>query len=120
TVDDSDIVRFDATSLGTATGGTFGVYFDGSDVGLTTNAHDVDTVELLTDGRLLMSTTGSAAVSGATARDEDLFAFTPTSLGDVTAGRFAPWFDGSDVGLGDAGEDVDAAAVDTSGRLYLS
>jgi 6-phosphogluconolactonase (cycloisomerase 2 family) len=120
TVDDSDIVRFDATSLGTATAGTFGVYFDGSDVGLTTNAHDVDAVELLTDGRLLMSTTGSATVSGATARDEDLLAFAPTSLGDVTAGRFALWFDGSDVGLGDAGEDVDAAAVDATSRLYLS
>ena len=38
----------------------------------------------------------------------------------MTAGRSALWFDGSDVGLGDAGEDVDAAAVDTSGRLYLS
>jgi 6-phosphogluconolactonase (cycloisomerase 2 family) len=120
TVDDSDIVRFDATSLGTSTGGTFALYVDGSDIGLTTNAHDVDAVELLTDGRLLMSTTGSAAVSGATTRDEDLLAFTPTSLGDVTAGRFSLWFDGSDVGLGDAGEDVDAAAVDATGRLYLS
>lgn len=120
TVDDSDIVRFDAISLGAATGGTFGLYFDGSDVGMTTNAHDVDAVELLPDGRLLMSTSGSAAVSGVTTRDEDLLAFTPTSLGDVTAGRFALWFDGSDVGLGEAGEDVDAAAVDTTGHLYLS
>jgi 6-phosphogluconolactonase (cycloisomerase 2 family) len=120
TVDDSDIVRFDATSLGTATNGTFRLSFDGSDVGLTTNAHDVDAVELLPDGGLLMSTTGSAAVSGATTRDEDLLAFTPTSLGDVTAGSFSLWFDGSDVGLGDAGEDVDAAALDATGRLYLS
>jgi 6-phosphogluconolactonase (cycloisomerase 2 family) len=120
TVDDSDIVRFDATSLGAATGGTFALAFDGSDVGLTANAHDVDAVELLPDGRLLLSTTGSAAVSGATARDEDLLAFNPTSLGDVTAGRFLLSFDGSDVGLGDAGEDVDAAAVDASGHIYLS
>jgi len=55
-----------------------------------------------------------------TTRDEDLLAFTPTSLGDVTAGRFSLSFDGSDVGLGDTGEDVDAAAVDASGRIYLS
>jgi 6-phosphogluconolactonase (cycloisomerase 2 family) len=122
TVDDSDIVRFDATSLGTATSGTFGLYFDGSDVGLTANAHDVDAVELLTDGRLLLSTTGTAIVSGATARDEDLLAFTPTSLGAVTAGGFSLSFDGSDVGLGDAGEDIDAAAAaaDASGHIYLS
>jgi len=120
TIDDSDIVWFDAASLGTATSGAFGLYFDGSDVGLTTNAHDVDAVELLPDGRLLLSTTGSAAVSGVTTRDEDLLAFTPTSLGDVTAGRFSLSFDGSDVGLGDTGEDVDAAAVDASGRIYLS
>jgi 6-phosphogluconolactonase (cycloisomerase 2 family) len=120
TVDDSDIVRFDATSLGTATSGTFTLYFDGSDVGLSANAHDVDAVELLPDGRLLLSTTGTATVPGATARDEDLLAFTPTSLGAVTAGGFSLSFDGSDVGLGDAGEDIDATAVDTSGHIYLS
>jgi 6-phosphogluconolactonase (cycloisomerase 2 family) len=120
TIDDSDIVRFDATSLGTTTSGTFRLYFDGSDVGLTANAHDVDAVELLPDGRLLLSTTGTAIVSGATARDEDLLAFTPTSFGDVTAGRFSLSFDGSDVGLGDAGEDIDATAVDASGHIYLS
>ena len=120
TVDDSDLVRFDATSLGTATSGTFGLYFDGSDVGLTANAHDVDAVELLLDGRLLVSTTGSATLSGATARDEDLVVFAPTSLGGVTAGGFSLFFDGSDVGLGDAGEDIDAAAVDPSGHIYLS
>ena len=119
-VDDSDIVRFDATSLGATTSGTFRLQFDGSDVGLTADAHDVDAVELLADGRILISTTGSASLSGATARDEDLLAFTPTSLGDLTTGTFALSFDGSDVGLGDAPEDVDAAAVDASGRIYLS
>jgi 6-phosphogluconolactonase (cycloisomerase 2 family) len=120
TVDDSDIVRFDATSLGTTTTGTFQLFFDGSDVGLTTDAHDIDAVELLPDGRLLVSTTGNASLPGATARDEDLSAFASTSLGDLTAGSFSLSFDGSDVGLGDAPEDVDAAAVDSSGRMYLS
>ena len=41
-------------------------------------------------------------------------------MGDLTTGTFALSFDGSDVGLGDAPEDVDAAAVDASGRIYLS
>jgi hypothetical protein len=118
TVDDSDIVRFDGT-LGAATSGTFSLYFDGSDVGLTATAHDLDAVELLTDGTILVSTAGAVTVPGVSAgRDEDLLAFTPTSLGDVTAGSFSMYFDGSDVSLG--AEDVDAAAVDASGNIYLS
>jgi 6-phosphogluconolactonase (cycloisomerase 2 family) len=120
TVDDSDVVRFDAPSLGMTTTGTFQSYFDGSDVGLTANAHDVDAVEVLPDGRILISITGSASLSGTTPRDEDLVAFTPTSLGDLTSGSFALSFDGGDVGLGDAGEDVDAAALYASGAIYLS
>jgi calcineurin-like phosphoesterase family protein/cadherin domain-containing protein len=119
-VDDSDLVRFDATSLGANTAGSFSMYFDGSDVGLTASGHDVDAAELLSDGRILISTTASATVAGVTAQDEDLLAFTPTSLGENTAGGFSLYFDGSDVGLGAAGQDVDAVAVDALGRIYLS
>ncbi|HEU4355656.1 MAG TPA: beta-propeller fold lactonase family protein, partial [Actinomycetota bacterium] len=120
TVDDSDVVRFDATSLGASTSGTFGLYLDGSDVGLTRDAHDVDAIETLSDGRILLSTTGTVVLPGATAQDEDLLAFTATSLGEDTAGSFSVSFDGSDVGLGESGEDVDAVAVDASGRFSLS
>jgi len=119
-IDDSDVVRFDASSLGATTAGTFSVYFDGSDVGLTQSAADVDAFELLTDGRIVISTTGTVSVSGVSARDEDLLAFTPASLGQTTAGTFALYFDGSDVGLGENPEDVDAVSVDASGRLFLS
>jgi 6-phosphogluconolactonase (cycloisomerase 2 family) len=120
TVDDSDIVRFDATTLGSTTSGMLGFYFDGSDVGLTQDAHDVDAVEASLDGRILLSTTGSVALSGMTARDEDVIAFTPASLGQTTTGTSSLSFDGSDVGLGDGGEDVDAVAIDASGLIYLS
>lgn len=120
TVDDSDIVRFDATSLGATTSGTSSLYLDGSDVGLTKDAHDVDAIEVLSDGRILISTTGNVVLPGATARDEDLLAFTATALGEVTTGSFSLSFDGSDVGLGDAGEDVDAVALGASGRFDLS
>jgi hypothetical protein len=123
-VDDSDLVRFEATSVGAATAGTFSLYFDGSDVGLSASGHDVTTVEPLSDGRIIVSILGSVTVSGASGnvsvRDEDLLVFTPTSLGDVTAGTFEMYFDGSDVGLGDAGEEVDAAALDSTGRIHLS
>jgi hypothetical protein len=119
-IDDSDVVRFDASSLGATTAGTFSMYFDGSDVGLTQSAADVDAFELLSDGRLVISTTGTVSVSGTSARDEDLLAFTPTSLGQTTVGTFALYFDGSDVGLGESPEDVDAVSVDSTGRLFLS
>ena len=37
------------------------MYFDGSDVGLTATAEDVDALELLTNGNLLLSTEGASA-----------------------------------------------------------
>ncbi|HSF62139.1 MAG TPA: hypothetical protein VLA69_10635, partial [Gaiellaceae bacterium] len=120
TVDDSDVIRFDASSLGTTTAGTFSMYFDGSDVGLTTNAEDVDAFELLATGTLLLSTEGASGVPGVSGADEDLLAFTPATLGPTTSGTFALYFDGSDVGLSASAEDVDAAAVDAAGRIYLS
>ncbi|MBP6787961.1 MAG: S8 family serine peptidase, partial [Candidatus Promineofilum sp.] len=49
-IDDSDIVRYAPST------GLYGWYFDGSDVGLTTAAEDIDAIALLPDGRLLLST----------------------------------------------------------------
>ncbi len=118
TVDDSDIVKFTATQLGDTTVGTFELYFDGSDVGLDTSSDDVDALDILVDGRLVMSTKGSFSVPGVTGRDEDLIAFTPTSLGDATTGTWAMYFDGSDVELG--GEDINGASLDNNGNLNLS
>jgi hypothetical protein len=121
TVDDSDIVQFAATSLGDNTAGSFSLYFDGSDVGLTFNAEDIDAVESLPNGDLLFSTLGSFGVTGVSGYDEDVIEFTPSSLGENTAGSWALYFDGSDVGFWDgAGEDVDALAVDVAGNIYLS
>jgi hypothetical protein len=118
-VDESDIIRFDATSLGTNTAGTFSRYFDGSDVGLTTSDEDIDALRVLPDGRILISARGPTSVSGLNAADEDLLAFTPTSLGATTAGSWAMYFDGSDVGL-TGSEDIDSAAVAANGDIYLS
>ena len=117
-----DILRFDATALGSATIGTFSMYFDGSDVGFDDLTNEkIDSVKLLPDGRLLISTTGNPSVTGATtARDEDVLAFTPSSLGDITSGTWSMYFDGSDVGLSEtSGEDVDALDV-IGNTIYLS
>jgi len=121
-VDDFDIIRFDATALGSTTAGTLSLYFDGSDVGLSTSSSDIDAIELLPDGRLLLSTSGSPTGIGVSgAADEDILAFTPTSLGDTTAGSWAMYFEGSDVGLNTSSdEDIDGAAIAGNGNIYLT
>jgi len=117
-----DVVRFDATSLGSNTAGAFSMYLNGIDVGLDVSAENIDSVSLLPDGRVLISTTGNPAVVGVTGgRDEDVLAFTPTSLGNNTSGTWSMYFDGSDVGLSEtSGEDVDALDVTSNGDIYLS
>ena len=117
-----DILRFDATSLGSVTAGTWSLYFDGSDVGLSDTTNEkIDSLSLLPDGRLLISTNGNPVVPGVSGgRDEDVLAFTPTSLGSTTSGTWSLYFDGSDVGLSEtSGEDVDALDV-VGGNIYLS
>jgi hypothetical protein len=122
TVDDSDIIRFTPTSLGTNTAGSFSWYFDGSDVGLSTNDEDIDAIDFAPDGRLLISTIGSFSVSGASGNDEDLVAFSPTALGSTTSGTWSLYFDGSDVGLNSSSsEDITGAWVDpANNQIYLT
>ncbi|MCC7292651.1 MAG: S8 family serine peptidase [Phycisphaerales bacterium] len=121
TADDSDIVRFTPTSLGANTSGTFSMYFDGSDVGLSTSDEDVDAISLDASGRLIISTVGAASMNGSSGQDEDLFTFNATSYGSNTAGTFSMLFDGSDVGLGsNSNEDVDAVCWTSAGKILLS
>lgn len=122
TVDDSDILRFTPTSLGTNTAGTFSWYFDASDVELTTDAEDVDAFDLLADGTLIISTVGNPSVTGvASPADEDLLRFTPTTLGATTAGSWSMYFDGSDVELTTTNENVGGVWVNpANGDVYLS
>ena len=117
-----DVVQFDATLLGSATTGIFSMYLDGSDVGLDIAAEKIDSVSLLTDGRVLISTTGNPSIAGLTGlADEDILAFTPVTLGDSTTGTWALYFDGSDVGLSTtSSEDIDALDVTSNGNIYLS
>ena len=119
-----DLLRFVPTTLGATTAGTWSMYFDGSDVGLTTADENIDAVGVLSDGRVLVSTWGNFAVPGITGgQDKDLAAFTPTSLGSTTAGSWALYFDGSDVGLTTDAEDVDALDIREGGgnpTLFMS
>lgn len=121
TVTPSDIVQFNATSLGNNTAGSFSMYMDGSDVGLDASAESVDAFDILPDGRIVLSTKGNFSVPGVSGKDEDLVAFNPTSLGDNTNGSWEMYFDGSDVDLAtNSGEDIDGFSIDANGNLYLS
>lgn len=122
TLDDSDIVRFTPTSSGAVTAGVFTFYFDGSDVGLSTDNEDIDSIALSPAGNLVLSITGGGAVNGlANIQDEDLIQFTAIDLGEATSGAFTLYFDGSDAGLSTTtAEDIDAAFIGSNGAIYLS
>ena len=122
TVDDSDIVRFLPTSTGATTAGSFAWYFDGSDVGLTTDGEDIDAIGFTPDGKLVISTLDAVSVTGVSGVDEDLLVFTATALGLTTSGTWAMYFDGSDVQLNNAAsEDINGVWIDAAnGQIFLT
>jgi hypothetical protein len=101
---DSDLLRFNATQLGSVTSGSFVMHFDGSDVGLSGGSEDVDGASLGPGGTILLSTTGSFAVSGASGANEDVFQFTPATLGGSTSGSFGMFLDLSALGISSAAD----------------
>jgi chitodextrinase len=107
-----DILKFNLFSY------EWNILFDGSDMGLT---RDIDALAVLPDGDLLLSFDAPTTIESVGAVDDsDIVRFSPDSLGETTAGSFAMHFDGSDVGLTTAGEDVDAIAITENGELLLS
>jgi glucose/arabinose dehydrogenase len=115
-----ELVRFTPTSTGSSTAGSFEIYFEGRDAELR-NDEEIDALSVLANGDLILSTTGGGSVSGVTFADEDLMRFSPTGLGpDGTDGTWSMWLDGSNVGLSDQSEDVNAVSVDGTGDIHLS
>ncbi|BAY21234.1 beta-L-arabinobiosidase [Calothrix sp. NIES-2100] len=120
-VDDSDIVKFTPTTTGEFTSGTFELYFDGSDVGLTTDAEELDAIAIDRDGNLVISTKGSFIVPGVSGSDEDLIKLNASSLGQNTVGTWTMLFDGSDVGLTNSTEDVNGIWFDANtNKIFLT
>lgn len=110
---DEDMLAYDPTTKAWA------ILFDGSDVGLA--KVDLKNFQLLADNSLLMSFDARVTLPGAgTVERSDIVRFIPTSLGLTTAGSWSLYFDGSDVGLADSGEYLDAISLDAAGRLLLS
>ncbi|MEO0801987.1 MAG: ExeM/NucH family extracellular endonuclease [Cyanobacteria bacterium J06642_2] len=114
-VDDSDIVRFNADSLGEgSTAGTFTLELDGSDLELTKGSEDIDALTRMPDGSLVFSTNGNASFSNdLKVKDEDLVHI------DSVTGELTLFFDGSDVQLKKNSEDVNAVGMN-NGDLLLS
>ena len=105
--------------------GTVSMVIDMSDVLSTTVS--VDAVSLLDDGSYVLSFEDDLSIPGLTGGpngtsvdQQDLIRFVPVSIGDNTSGSFEFYFDGSDVGLTENGEDIDGASVAPNGDLYFS
>lgn len=119
-VDEFDIIKFNPTSLGENTAGSYELYLDGSDVELT--SEDIDAIGIAPDGRITISTRGSFNIGGVSGADEDMLIFNDTSLGEITSGTWEMYFDGSDVGLDDGGndEDINGTWIDDNGDIYMA
>lgn len=116
TVDDSDILHFIPTSVGSNTSGTLSFYTIGSNVGLTASGENIDAIDFTPDGRLLVSTGGSYSVPGISGGDEDLIAL------DSSGSSWTLYFDGSDVGLNESNsEDISGVWIDpTNNQIHLT
>lgn len=106
--DDEDVVRLDSCSLETA------LFWDGSAVGLDDGA-DVDALFFF-GNYLLLSFAADTVVPGIAAPvpPEDFVAY------NQVTGVFLPAFDGSDVGLDSADENLVALSVTGGGNVLMS
>ncbi len=111
---DEDVLAYDPAN------NTWSVLIDGSDIGLA--ATDIDGFEWRPDGSQLMSfdTPITLPEIPFPVDDSDIVRFIPSRLGATTQGRFEFFFDGSDVGLDDDSEDIDAIGMRADGRLVIS
>lgn len=114
----TDVVLFTSTEIGNSTSGQWALYFSGRDAGLNSSAEQIDALELLPDGILLLSTVGSFHVPGLEGHDEDILAFLPAGSGAHPTGKWSLYLDGSDIEW--QGHDVDAICVDPEGTLHFS
>ena len=125
-----DLVRFTPMSLGyNNTAGAFALYFDGSDVGLTTAAEAIDALWRDANGKLYISTAGSGSVpvnsaqpTGAkiTFQDEDVLRFTPSSTGATTAGTWTLYWNPTAM-TGMSAEDINGYWEDpATGARYVT
>ena len=100
-VDDSDIVKFTGSQFGRTTEGEFELFLDGSEFGLENDIHDIDGLQLLEDGSLLISLLGSTTelIDGLFVRDEDILRLDPNFDNLDDSELLSTYLDGSDLNL---------------------
>jgi C1A family cysteine protease len=107
---DEDLLVFTPTALGATTSGTWALYFDGSDVGLSnTSNEDVNGAWVDAAGKIYLTTLGSFSVTGVSGDGSDIFVCTPGQLGSTTTCTWAMYWDGSVQGF--SGEVTDSVSV---------
>lgn len=107
---DEDLFVLTNFTPGANTGGTWGFYFDGSDVSLSSSGEDI--AGLWTDhanSKLYLTTHDSFSVPGVKGNEEDILLCQYTTLGDNTACTFSRYWHGEDFGFDDGG--IDGLAI---------
>lgn len=94
-----DLMAFTPASYGSVTDGSWQKFFEGADVGLTTNNEKLDAACVDTDGTILLSTKGNFTVYELGGGRGDIFEFIPTTLGTATSGNFNMYLSASTMGL---------------------
>ena len=106
-----DILAYDTNT------GLWSMRFDGSDVGVT---KPLAAFARLPGGDWLLVFKVNQVTPAGTFTPWDIARFTPTSLGNTTAGSFSWHFDGSDAGLTTSAEKIDALDARPNGNLLIS
>ena len=114
TYNNEDIIAFD--------GNNFKQYFDGSDVGIA--GTNVDALDIISDKEILLSFSRPTKLilNGVVTivDDSDIIKFTSSRLGKVTGGYFEMFVDGSEYGLTEDLQDIDAIHLLEDGSLLIS
>ena len=98
---DKDLLVLDNGTFGSSSSGTWSLYFDGSDVGLTKGREVITGVEIdPLSGKIYLSLLGRFVVPGLSGNSRDIVACTPASLGATTQCAFEMFWQGSDHDLG--------------------
>jgi len=115
-----DLAQYDPTT------GAWSIFLDGDDVGITGKA--IQSAARLADGQLLVALDPGGSIpdlidgpNGAVYTTWDVLRFTPTTLGDTTAGSWSFHLDGSDVGLsGSTARKIQTVSALADGSLIIS